>query len=982
MRKPVFPLFIGSPGRLLLGLISLMGIVSPRAAELEVTVVSVPNRESITNATVTVEWEPDGRRTIGPGTSPFRFDLPASVSRLRITATSPGWAPLESVIQGSETAVTLALPLAQTLGGSVVDAAEQPLPGVEVFLNFPRKLGGPRVAIERHPIVTGTDGRWQADWVPADVTLVRVQFRHVDFETSGDLALPLEQLRDHSARTVMYPLARLEGVVLSPTGVPVPEADVFYGDEHMLWGVEENQKTRTDAEGRFWFVGLPMKPTALGAYSPAYAPVAQLIDLKPGLAPVTLKLAAPHTLAARVVDQAGQGVAGVQLRWDEAGQLRYPGWTGVTDSAGRFQITNCIAGEITVDLTKEGFLRMSARLKPEASEHTLLLPPVVRFAGTVVEEESGRPVQSFRVIPGLFLRGIPWEPEKFRGNEYGSKTFGNGVFALTLDAPAIGQVPPPLRHGLRIVADGFRAATLGPFEAGNDHLEVRLQPLTRQTLRVLRPDDQPAAGAELQLGEHFYGLSTTNGRVAPVMESFGQRGQFRGTANERGVIVLDDDPEPRFGLIVHDSGFQLLPATMTLPESVRLESWGGLEGTLSLRGQPLAHQSVALLLPMVTVPHGTNVRWYPNPLGNQGGITDAEGRFRFDRVPPGELISIALTDPEVPIPGMGRAVGQPQYPSTVAVVTVSPGPTTLASLDLTGTDVSGTIVLPFDAPPDYDWKYAQVHLTRVLPEIVPPDGLDDTARSNWFRGWFHSEAAASLRPWIRFRTGFGVHERLNSEGRSVPVQPDGSFRFRALPPGDYQLQMVLLRSGSQGGQPEPELWEYASQAFTLSAEADDSWSLGNVGWAHLLNAMEAPEPTDREPVTVGLSWANPSFQPGIPAQVRVWVRVAPGHHIYSAEEPSPTYTPISLKLTLPEGWTEYGEWSQPVATAKDGHSILSGDLIFRRYIRIPPQASGTVRLNCEVRVQACNADFCWPPRSLQAETVVELPAVTLPSKTP
>ncbi len=981
MRRPAYPLFTGGPSCLFLGLITWLGVVSSPAAELEVSVVSAANQESLTNATVTVEWEPDGRRTIGPKASPFRFDdLPVSVSPLRITATSPGWAPLESVIQGSETAVTLALSAAQTLGGWVVDAAEQPLPGVEVFLNFPRKLGGPRVPIERHPLVTGTDGRWQADWVPAEVTLVRVQFRHADFETSGDLALPLEQLRDGSARTVLHPLARLEGIVLSPTGVPVPDADVFYGEEYMLWGIEENQKTRTDAEGRFRFVGLPMKPTALGAYTPTYAPVAQLIDLKPGLAPVTLRLAQPHTLTARVVDQEGQGLAGVQLRWDEAGQLRYPGWTGVTDSAGRFQITNCIAGEITVDLTKEGFLRMSARLKPEASEHTLVLPPVLQFAGTVVEEESGRPVTTFQVIPGLFLQGIPGEAGKFRGNEYDVRRFENGTFALTLEAPAIGGVPPPLRHGLRIVAEGFQAETLGPFAAGNDHLEVRLKPLTRRTLRILRPDDQPAAGAELQLGERFYGLSTTNGRFVPRMESFGQRDQFRGTSNERGEIVLDEYPEPRLGLIVHESGFQLLPATMTFSESVRLEPWGVLEGTLSLRGQPLAHQSVALLLRYLPLPYGTNVMWHPNPLGNQRCVTDAEGRFRFDRVPPGDL-SIVLAEPDVFVPGMGRPVGQPQFASTVAVVTVSPGETTRVPLDITGAEVSGTIVLPFDAPSDYDWRYARIHLTRVLPEIVPPEGLDAVGRSNWFRGWFYSEAAAPLRPWINFRTALGAGGRLYSEGRSVPVQPDGSFRFPGLTVGDYQLQMALLRPG-EGGNQEPSLWEYTTQSFTLPEDAGDFWSLGKVGWTNLLAWVEAPEPTDREPVTVGLSWANPSSQPGTIALLRVRVRVAPGHHIYAADEPSPTYTPISLKLTLPEGWTEYGEWSQPVATAKDGHSILSGELIFRRHISIPPQATGTARLSCEVRVQACNSDFCWPPRSLLAETVVEFPTATPQSKTP
>jgi len=951
--------------------------VLAQAADLKVTVTSQPGGPALTNATVVAEWDPTGRLAAGPGPAPLRLALPPEAAGLRLTVSAPGHTPLQSRPADGVAEVLVALPPAQILGGTVADDAGQPVGGVEVFLNFPRKLAGPRVPIESLPVVTDASGRWQADWVPANASQVRVQFRHPDFETAEAPAFLMEELRNRSARMVLHPLARVEGVVLSPDGNPVPEADVFYGEEFMLWGIEENRKTRTDASGRFRFAGLPMKRTAFAAYTAALAPVALVVDLKPDSAPITLQLERPRTLAARVVDQDGRGMEGVSVRWDEAGLLRYPGWTGQTDATGRFQITNCIAGEITVDLTKGGFLRMSARLTPGAEEQTLVLPPVVRFAGTVVEAASGRPVKSFKLIPGLFRGGIPGAPERFFGNEYDSRSFADGAFSLVVEAPAIMQVPPPIRHGLRIVAEGFQPETLGPFDSTNETLVARLKPLEKRTVRILQPDGRPAAGAELQLAENAHSFQTTNGSFAPKAAWSG-RPIFAGTADARGELVLDEALEPRFGLAIHDSGFQWLSPASSLAEPVTLTPWGSVSGTLSRHGKPLAREPVALLPAFLPIPSGTNVVWYPHPLANQRAVTDEAGRFQFDRVPPGNA-GLALVEPEAAVPGMGRPVGQPRHAATVGVVSVQAGARTPLELHLTGTDVSGVLVLPPDAPPNYDWNYAQLYLTRMLPEIAAPPGLDDAARARWFLDWFHSEAAAPLRPWISFRTALGARGRLFPEGRSVPVQPGGLFRFRALPPGDYNVRSVLQVRGKNL---EPQLWENLSLRFTVPDDAGEEWSLGRIGWTNSLADVTTPAPTDREPVTAGLALADPTPAPGSLVVLRLRVRVAPGHHIYAPEEPAKTYTPLTLKLTLPEGWEEFGEWNEPAAAHKDGHSILAGDLMFRRLLVVPRNATGAAPLSCDLKVQACNADFCWPPRTVTTTALVSFPPATHSSKSP
>ena len=61
---------------------------------------------------------------------------------------------------------------------------------------------------------------------------------------------------------------------------------------------------------------------------------------------------------------------------------------------------------------------------------------------------------------------------------------------------------------------------------------------------------------------------------------------------------------------------------------------------------------MALLAPYTPQGAGTNVVWYPNPLGNLKTTTDDRGHFRFDRVPPGD-IGVAWAEPSTPVAGMG-----------------------------------------------------------------------------------------------------------------------------------------------------------------------------------------------------------------------------------------------------------------------------------------------------------------------------------------
>ncbi len=954
------------------GLCVLIATVSPLAAvNLDVSVLSAVNQRPLTNATVTVR---EGKKVLsssGPAASPIRIEVIGSLPSVEVTASAPGYSPVRASVRlggNAEARQRFLLPKAQTVGGRVVEEeTSRPIAGARVFLNFPRKLLGPAIPVDDVPIVTGADGRWQCNWLPADVPMVRVQVRRSGYEVVPQSAPSLAELRAGTATVMLRPLLLLRGVVLDPLGRPVAGAFVVYGSQYVLYGVEENKSTHTDARGRFRFAGIEPGQLALGAYSEAFAPVAQVVDVRPNLPPITLRMGVPHTVSARVVDERGQPVPDVHVAWDEAGIFRYPGWQGLTDADGRFQITNAPKEQISVDVNRAGFMDMAfIRLQPGLTNQTIILPPVMRFRGKVLAGNTEQPVPEFKVMPGVF-RSFPGQEDSFGGSPYQSKDFSDGHLDLKLTLPPGG--PGPLRIGLRISANGFQTATVGPFSNSVDNLVIRLRRAVLRSVQFLTPAGKPAAGAQVQIARDFYYLRARSGRF-PASAGPGQEGLHGMTADTNGVVILPDDPDAKFGLAVHAGGYLLFAPANRAPRTVlHLIPWATVEGTLRLRGKPLTHQEMALMVPSMPQHSGTNTVWFSNPLGDQQTTTDAEGRFRFDRVPPGD-IGVAWAQRNRPAPGMGYAFGHPQYSGLLDTIHLTAGQHAKLELNETGTDVTGRIVLPPDAPPGYDWRYARIALWRPAPELAVPTNLTGTARSHWLRDWFYSEKGRPYRAWLFVGLGIvGRDGKPYPASRSVPIQADGTFTFRALPPGQFNLRILLERPPSSEGRGSMP-WESAWLRFVVPEDAGAHFHLGDVGWTNSYSYVPAPRPSEREPFTVGISVGAGSLTPYTFAPLRVRIRVAPGYHIYARDESSKTYAPLSLKLTLPKGWKEWGDWTGPAGQLQDGHLVLSGDLLFRRQLVVAAKLPDRVRFVCEVRAQACNDQLCWPPKTKRAETTV------------
>lgn len=273
-----------------IGFVTAAFAASIHARTLDLSVVASDTQQTLAGASVTAVWTPNGATSARLVGGRFRLELPEGLSEVRVVAKHAGRVPQQIVVIGTNFPPRLSLPPARTFSGSVLDESGKAVSDVRVFLNFPRRLTGPRIPVDDLPVVTDAQGRWIADWIPAEITQLRVQLRHPDFETTELSDPPLVAFADGSARSRLKPVLRLEGVVLDPSGQPLAETDVFYGDEYMLWGIEENRKTKTDAAGKFSFPGLAAKKWAVGVFSPRFAPLARVVELKPGLQPLAFKL--------------------------------------------------------------------------------------------------------------------------------------------------------------------------------------------------------------------------------------------------------------------------------------------------------------------------------------------------------------------------------------------------------------------------------------------------------------------------------------------------------------------------------------------------------------------------------------------------------------------------------------------------------------------------------------------------------------------
>lgn len=276
-------------------------------------------------------------------------------------------------------------------------------------------------------------------------------------------------------------------------------------------------------------------------------------------------------------------------------------------------------------------------------------PPAIVLAGQIVDDASGEPVRvKARITPGrkppsptpvvvggglvqtlveaFRPRTVPWNERPYWENNRITETF-NGRFSIPFRP--LTSVPM-----LRIEADGYHPLETAPMPTSETNLTLRLKKGTGPKGILLGIDGKPAAGVNV-----FFGAEQEQFSIEPT-------GEIRAYGNPRATAATGPDgsfafaskPNGRRVFAANEEGW-LSVAIADWPSDgrLRLTAWAQARGTLlEADGKPALNTQVAI----------ESVRNYQEGDAwanfQERPTVDANGRFAFQRVPPGDVRLVHL----------------------------------------------------------------------------------------------------------------------------------------------------------------------------------------------------------------------------------------------------------------------------------------------------------------------------------------------------
>ena len=659
-----------------------------------------------------------------------------------------------------------------TIGGVVHDTSGKPVGGVELSLTVFGfgKAGEVTDHMSDRRVTTGADGRWSCDGTPPDISTLFISFtcpQTLAYAATG-AGLPtgesigpaakhtLEPFRQRSAVLVRPDVIRVPGTVLGPDDQPVAGADVssFGQKGQQLTGADGGFVVEVPAATVFGFI----------VQAPGFA--AERVRLEKIAAadkpePIVVKLSKGATVRGRVVDSAGKPIEGAYINYE-----------ATTDAAGRFTLAGLPEGAPTISVQAEGFLSLEQQpVSTGDDENVVTLRRPTRVTGSVVDAETGKPIPSFKVVPGTQRSaGQPMYISRdmtgaFTGGKF-EANFHDPNYAFVVD----GRV-------LRVEADGYVPAVSPVIPAGTEAFthEFKLSRGEGQRGVVLGVDRKPLAGATVWVSTPGEMVYVTDGAVH-------EKSPYPSvTTGDDGSFTIPPQGGPFAAVVLSESGIIIKSdAELKHNPELRLMPWGRVEGVVKVDGKPAAGETVEIDYRNAIYPDKATVA-----IQNTPATTGPDGRYVFERVGPVQAKVGRVLPPDA------KAGARMRRPTHQQPVNVKPGETVTVNFGAGDGDGGGgpSVALVGRIKPPADLAdrgnaitYGDLsELRLVLPPLPVPGNFNAMTmeqKAKWGQAYMQSPEGKKLN-------------RNNVKRGRFPVivRGDGSFSVDDLGPGTYSLSV-------------------------------------------------------------------------------------------------------------------------------------------------------------------------------------------------
>lgn len=554
----------------------------------------------------------------------YHLKAPSSLGQIFVTASAPDHVSADEHVdlggaRGRSITVDFRLRPGGRISGLVRDESGQPIEGAKVETHR-AWLGG---------ATSDRDGRYELSGIDPLEQEHFLSVTHPDFAAAtarvtaagGDLKQDFVLLRG----------ASVTGFVFDADGKPARGAKVWAGDHPHMWGT---LRALAHDDGSFSFRHVKLGAQKVGADLDNRPSIEKAITVAadpPRLDGIELRFTAGHTLAGRIEDKEGKPVAGATIL-TRRNVTDFDVYTR-SDDKGHFALGAVPAETQTVEASAQGFERAERRdFTLDRDDLVIVLAKAGGLAGTVVDAESGAPLERFRI------RFVP--PRLDTGDQGGSnyeatwqepgRVFEKSKGIWTTRGESL---PQRTIFGVEASADGYAPsfalhvmATESPDPAA---FVLRLGRGATVSGTVVDADGAPVEGAAVRLvagrapANRWFDSTSGDPRWSvrtSATGSFTIEGAAAGDA--RLLVSAADAPN------LEDGPFEVPATGSAPPRTIRLERGGAIEGVAcDAQGRPSANRLVLLF----------DIREAGTGAIPRSATTDGDGRFRFGGLRPGRL---------------------------------------------------------------------------------------------------------------------------------------------------------------------------------------------------------------------------------------------------------------------------------------------------------------------------------------------------------